>query len=155
MIILDILLLAMLLAAILAVESADLLAAAIALAVFGFLASLVFALIGAIELSTIQLVIEFILLVAVIRMAGDGGEKETYKGMRLFYYGGSALSVAFMFLVNYTVFGCLPPVISPFAHRSADLTRYFRGFDPLVVSVVVLASVTGLLAVLRKKGKEE
>lgn len=155
MIMLNVLLIALVLAAIFAVEMADLFSAVLALVIFGFIASLIFAVIGAIQLSMIQLAIEFILILAVIRMAGSGQEKETYKGMRLFYYGGSVLSIAVMFLVNYTVYGCLPPLVSPFANRSAELARYFRGFDPLVVSVVVLSAVTGLLAILRKNGKEE
>ena len=154
MIILNVLLIALILTAFFAAETADLFAAAVALVAFGFIASLIFALIGALELSIAQLAIEFVLILAVIRVAGDRYQKETYRGIRLFYYGASILSIIVMFLINYTAFSCLPPIGTHITVRPADLARYFRGFDPLVVCIVLLSSVTGLMTVLRKKGKK-
>ncbi|MEO0123356.1 MAG: hydrogen gas-evolving membrane-bound hydrogenase subunit E [candidate division WOR-3 bacterium] len=166
----------MIIAAIIAIEIKDLLAAAIAVGAVGFSVAILFILLQAPDLAIVQIVVEIltlIIFVAVIFRTTDIDETVDKKFtpaqiVGLVFYG---FFVILFIVVMERIFNTLPPFGSPImkvaseyiklglpkvggANIVADIILDFRGLDTLGEATVLFTSVIGVLAVMRKIGRK-
>ena len=97
-----------LMAALAAVESADLIFSLILLAAFGVLMSAAFFLLGAVDLSILVLAAEIVLIFILIRATGRNDERKDHTGSEAAPYLAIVLSLAMMLLVLDMAYRCLP-----------------------------------------------
>lgn len=166
----------MIVAAIIAIEIKDLLAAAIAVGAIGFSVAILFIMLQAPDLAIVQIVVEIltvIIFVAVIFRTTDIDETITkqFKPMQilgLVFYG---FFVLLFLIIMERIFSVLPPFGSPAmkvaseyirlglpqvggANIVADIILDFRGLDTLGEATVLFTSVIGVLTVMRKVGRK-
>jgi multicomponent Na+:H+ antiporter subunit B len=172
-----ILLLFMVMAAIVAIETRDLLAAVISVTAVGFGAVIAFFYMRAPDVAIVPIVVEVLVLVILIRATLRVGLK-TFIGNRDFF--GYLVTVALLvviFLASIRVIDGLPrfgdPVMARFAHApskvyletglketgaanivTAVLLDY-RAYDTLGEATVLFTSIVGALAILRKKARKK
>lgn len=168
MIEMHVILVLMIAAAVVAMEIEDLLSSVIALGAVGIGLSLEFLLLGAPDLAITQLVVEIIALVILIRAtAGAAKFRERFHpgyAFCAFIFVVVFVAVSFQALRQLPAFGS--PLMKIGAQYVAEAMRRtaavnmvsaiildFRGYDTLGEATILFASVIGVLAVMRKKGK--
>ncbi len=166
----------MIIAAIIAIEIKDLLAAELLLEPVGFSVAILFIILQAPDLAIVQIVVEIltvIIFVAVIFRTADIDETLTkkfspFQTSGIVFYG---FFVVLFILIMEKLFTQLPTFGSPImkvaseyikmglykvggANIVADIILDFRGLDTLGEATVLFTSVIGVLVVMRKIGKK-
>lgn len=171
-----ILLAAMVIAALVAVEVKDLLAAAVALGMVGFSVAIIFLLLQAPDLAIVQIVVETLTVVffaAVILRSTSVDSTAGQKSLRqmvLPLVAFAAFAVLFIVLAS-NVFRGLPPFGSPAMRVAADYIALglertgaanvvaaiildFRAYDTLGEATVLFTAVLGVLTIVRRVGRK-
>ena len=169
------LLVLMILGAIVALESKDLLSGIISLGIIGFALTVIFIVLQAPDLAIVQIIVEtltlVILIAAVLKTTRKDTTEETNVGKIILYVTGLVCIAVFM-LAAIRAFQHLPAFGSSDSLRMArtyieqglTLTGAsnlvaavildFRGYDTLGEATVLFTSVVGIIAVLRKVGRK-
>lgn len=177
MIELYVLLAAMLVAALVAVEMKDLLAAAVALGMVGFCVAIMFILLQAPDLAIVQIVVETLTVVffAAVVLRSTSSDTTFGSGFRREQALGSAVYAAFaLAFALLAVRGLreLPAFGSPTMRVAADYIALgldrtgaanvvaaiildFRGYDTLGEATVLFTAVVGVLTIVRRSGRRE
>jgi len=165
----------MIIAAIVALWTSDLLSAVIALGAVGFGSSVAFLLLRAPDVAITQIVVEVLTLVILIR-ATVGRQAHTVSGTRDIFGLSVAGALVLMLLVfTVGVLGTLPPFGTPAVARVADAPAAvylsdglsgtgagnivtavlldFRGYDTLGEATVLFTAIVGAMALLRRKSR--
>jgi multisubunit Na+/H+ antiporter MnhB subunit len=171
-----ILLAAMVIAALVAVEVRDLLAAAVALGLVGFSVAIIFLLLQAPDLAIVQIVVETLTVVffaaVVLRSTSTDSTvgPKPLRQMVLPLVAFAGFAVLFIVLAA-NVFRSLPPFGSPAMRVAADYIALglertgaanvvaaiildFRGYDTLGEATVLFTAVLGVLTVVRRVGRK-
>jgi len=171
-----ILLLFMLIAAIIAVETKDLLSSVICVGAIGFGGSLMFLFLYAPDIAITQIVVEVLGLILLIR-ATISRDLTTITGDREFF--GVVVSVAIIaviFLAGVRVFETLPDFGTPIFTKVPDAPSQtyiekglsetgaanivssvildYRGYDTLGEAAVLFTSILGALVILRARSRK-
>ncbi|HNW93786.1 MAG TPA: MnhB domain-containing protein [bacterium] len=175
---LAVLLVFMLVGALIAIETRDLLSSVICTGAVGYLASVAFLFLGAPDIAITQVVVEILVLILLIR-ATISRDVTAPAGDREFF--GLVVSLAFMLVTGvagmrilgdaFPKFGTGIFAVSPLAPAStylargwqltgatnivAAVTHDFRGLDTLFEATILFATVLGALTVLRARGHRE
>ncbi len=169
-------LIAMLAAAVVAIEIKDLLAAAVAMGMVGFSVAIAFILVQAPDLAIVQIVVEILTIVFFAAVILRTTHTDTTIGEKLkremvfpaVVYGG--FSLLFMVLA-WRVFGELPAFGDPVMRVARDYIAIglqqtgaanlvaavildFRAYDTLGEAVVLFTAVVGVLTVVRRLGRK-
>lgn len=166
---------AMVAAAIVAIEIKDLLAASVAMGIVGFSVAIMFILVQAPDLAIVQIVVEILTVIffaaAILKTThtdttiGKGIQTEAIFPIIAFFVFGTL----FILLVIYGI-RALPPFGSPImkvAHHYIDyglaqtgaanivaaIILDYRGYDTFGEAVVLFTSVLGVLTIMRAKGR--
>ncbi len=161
----------MIVGAIIAVESRDLLSSVISIGAVGFFLSVIYLMLGAPDLALVQVVVEVLALVILIR-ATITRDDTTYDTHRDAFAVGSGLVFAGAFLVaSYfclrTLHAFGEPVMTvsqQYLNQGLERTgaaNYvtgilldFRAYDTLGEATVIFVAVIGAYVVLRKRGRK-
>lgn len=171
------LLIFMIAASIIAVETKDLLSSVISLGAVGFGLTIIFLILQAPDLAIVQVVVEILTLVFLIALIFrttrvDTVAKTAYTATFLFATGTFIVFVVLLAVIALYAFRQLPPfggslreVASYYVEHGLDRTGAanlvtailldFRAYDTLGEATVLFTSVVGVLAVLRKVGRKE
>ncbi len=161
----------MILGSIVALEMKDLLSAVIAIGVVGLGLSILFLLLGAPDIAITQVVVEVIVVTVLIRATTHTGRTESRRastGLPSVVVGAVLLLVVLGFTLM--AFGSLPPFGDPGARASTwylanaraltgatnvvtAVLLDFRAYDTLGEATVILASIVGVLAILRQPAR--
>ena len=164
----------MILGAIIALESKDLLSGIISLGIIGFALTIIFLLLHAPDLAIVQIIIETLTLVILIAAVLKTTRKDTAEnfGMQKMLLWGIGLVFMAVFMWKFIqVLDHLPPFGSPtlrmaqaYIDQGLSLTGAsnlvaavildFRGYDTLGEATVLFTAVAGIVAVLRKAGRK-
>ena len=172
-----VLLVAMIIAALVAIEVKDLLAAAVALGIVGFSVAIMFILLQAPDLAIVQIVVETLTVVffaaVILRTTNvDGTISGAFRREMVFpaaVYG--MFCVLFLIVVGRALAG-LPSFGSPTmlvagqyialglertgaANVVAAIILDFRGYDTLGEATVLFTAVVGVLTIARRGGRKE
>lgn len=173
--ILILLLVLMILGAIVALESKDLLSGIISLGIIGFALTIIFLLLQAPDLAIVQIIIETITLVILIAAVLKTTRNDTADEVGLPKVTLWLIGLVFMivFIISaYQSFQHLPEFGSPairmaqyYINQGLSVTGAsnlvaavildFRGYDTLGEATVLFTSVAGVVAVLRKVGRKK
>ncbi len=171
-----ILLLFMIIAAIIAVETKNLLGAVICIGAIGFGASLMFLFLRAPDIAITQIVVEVLGLIILIR-ACISRESTFISGPREFFAVVVSVVIVFaIFLAGIEVLKTLPDFGTPIFAQAADAASQtyvsegmqktgaanlvasvildFRAYDTLGEATVLFTSIIGATVILRKKAKK-
>lgn len=167
---------AMLAAAIVAIEIKDLLAAAVAVGIVGFSVAIMFILVQAPDLAIVQIVVEVLTVVffasTILRTThtdttiGKGIKTESIFPVVTFFIFATLFLVLAIYAMNdLPVFGS--PVMkvadtyianglreTGAANIVAAIILDYRGYDTFGEAVVLFTSVLGVLSIMRAKGKQ-
>ena len=174
---LAILLVLMIIGAIIAIETTNLLSSIVCVGAVGFLISIAFLFLGAPDLAITQLVVEVLCLIILIR-ATINRDLTSVAGDREFF--GLTVTVAMVLvfaIVGVKVFGEFPLLGQPVMDRMADtpsavylaqgteqtgaknvvtaLMLGYRNYDALGQVAILFCSVLGALAILRRPARKE
>uniref|UniRef100_A0A7C6AAB2 DUF4040 domain-containing protein n=1 Tax=candidate division WOR-3 bacterium TaxID=2052148 RepID=A0A7C6AAB2_UNCW3 len=168
------LLIAMLGAAVVAIEIKDLLAAAVSMGIVGFSVAIMFILVQAPDLAIVQIVVEVLTVVyfaAVIlrttHIDSTIGVKPQYLPTIVYFvFGTLFLIIALYALRDLPRFGFPIMKVASFyinngltqtgaANVVASIILDYRGYDTLGEAVVLFTSVLGVLTIMRRLGKKE
>lgn len=167
----------MIAAAIIAVETKDLLSSIISLGAVGFGLTIIFLILQAPDLAIVQVVVEILSLVFLVALIFRTTRVDTTSGQPCgptckFAIGALAVFVVILMSTGIYVLRQLPAFGAPLR----EVTRYyvehglsrtgagnlvsailldFRGYDTLGEATVLFTSVIGVLAVLRKVGRKK
>ncbi|MFA4843655.1 MAG: hydrogenase subunit MbhD domain-containing protein [Candidatus Margulisiibacteriota bacterium] len=161
-----------LMAAVVAVESHDLLSAVVSVEAVGLGLCIIFLLLGAPELAITQLVVEILALIVLIRATLAKSVPETYRGRERLAYGMVTCFILALAGVAYFALRQLPAFGAPqlrVAQNYLDLglqqtgatnliaavALNFRGFDSLGAVAAMFTAVIGALVILRGRGRKE
>lgn len=172
-----VLLLFMVMGAIIAIETRDLLAAVISVTAVGFGSIIAFFYLRAPDVAVVPIVVEVLVLVILIRATLRVGLK-TFLGNRAFF--GYLVTIALLvviFLAAIRVFDGLPSFGDPVVARIADAPSRiylesglkdtgatnivsavlldYRAYDTLGEATVLFTSIVGAVAILRKKARKK
>lgn len=172
-----ILLILMIVGAIIAIETTNLLSSIVCVGAVGFVISIAFLFLGAPDLAITQLVVEVLCLIILIR-ATINRDLTSVAGDREFF--GMTVTVAMVLVVAITgilVFAGFPPLGRPVMDRLADtpsaaylaqgaeqtgarnvvtaLMLGYRNCDALGQVAVLFCSVLGALAILRRPARKK
>ena len=167
---LQLLLLFMIFAAIVAVEIEDLLSSVIAVGAVGLGLSLAFLILKAPDLAITQLVVEILCLIILIRATINKDLPLIRDGRWLFNTTSTLLFIAFFLIFAYFALKELPHFGSPIMKVArqyiengqqktkatnivASIILDFRGYDTLGEATVLFSAVMGVLAVMRRIGR--
>lgn len=173
---LGLLLIFMIIGAIIAVETRDLLASVICVGAVGFGASIAFLLLRAPDVAITQIVVEVLVLVILIR-ATISRDLTAISGDREFFGMVVAIVLLFVvFLFGMRVFEHLPPFGQPAietlaqsparvyiesglrdtgaANLVTSVLLDYRAYDTLGEATVLFTAILGALAILRKKARK-
>jgi len=167
----------MIIAALVAVETTNLLSSIICLGAVGFLLSVALLFLGAPDIAITQIVVELLCLVILIR-ATISRDLTAVSGDREFV--GLMVTVAMVFLlaiVGVRMFADFPPFGSAVMDRMTDapsstylaegiqktgaanavtgILLDFRAYDTLGEATVLFCSIMGALAILRRKARKK
>jgi len=171
-----ILLILMIVGALVAIETTNLLSSIISVGAVGFLLSIVFLMLGAPDIAITQIVVEILCLVILIR-ATISRDLTTISGDRELF--GLLATVAIVLVITLVALGMLPDFpkfAEPVMDRAADapsntylaegLQRTgaanivtavlldFRAYDTLGEATVLFCSILGALTILRRKARK-
>lgn len=168
------LLIAMLLAAIVAIEIKDLLAAAVAMGIVGFSVAIMFILVQAPDLAIVQIVVEVLTVVYFAACILRTTHIDTTVGVKpqylptivYFVFGTLFLILAIYALRDLPQFAF--PVMKVASHYInnglqetgaanvvAAVILDYRGYDTLGEAVVLFTSVLSVLTIMRQMGRKE
>ncbi|MEW6009399.1 MAG: hydrogen gas-evolving membrane-bound hydrogenase subunit E [Candidatus Omnitrophota bacterium] len=167
---LQLLLIFMILAAVIAVEVDDLLSSVIAVGAVGLGLSLAFLILKAPDLAITQLVVEILCLIILIRATIKKDLPLIKDGRWLFNTVSTLLFIAVFLLFGYFALKDLPNFGSPIMRVSqtyineglkktgaanivAAIILDFRGYDTLGEATILFTAVMGVFAVMRKVGR--
>lgn len=167
----------MIAASIIAVETKDLLSSIISLGAVGFGLTIIFLFLQAPDLAIVQVVVEILSLVFLIALIFKTTRRDTaagtvYNPKTVFSLGATIVFLVLFCVISLYVFRQLPPFGGPlrevalyYVEHGLDRTGAanlvtailldFRGYDTLGEATVLFTSVVGLLAVLRTIGRKE
>lgn len=172
---LHVLIFLMIIAALIAVETSNLLSSIISMGAIGFLLSIAFLLLGAPDIAITQIVVEIIVLIILIR-ATINRDLTAISGDREFF--GLLVTIALIFilsLISIRQFTDLPLFGVPVLDRIAGVPSHaylseaskngsnnvvqtillnFRGYDTLGVMAVFFCAMLGAYTLLRRKGRK-
>ena len=171
MIEINLLLLFMIAAAVVAVEVKDLLSSVVAVGAVGLGLSMAFLVLKCPDLAITQLVVELLCLIILIRATIRKDLPFSTSGRWLFNTVSTLLFVAVFLAFAYTALKNLPPFGAPLmrvakyyvdyglartgaANIVAAIILDFRGYDTLGEATVLFTAVIGVLAVVRKIGRK-
>ena len=160
------------LAAVVAVESHNLVSSVISIEAVGLGLCIIFLLLGAPELAITQLVVEILALIVLVRATISTSVPETYRGREMAVY---LVVTAFILVLGgaaFFAFKELPGFGAPsmklaqgymdaVTRRAGEVNLVsvilldFRSFDALCVLAGFFASVIGVTTILRKKGSKK
>ncbi len=166
----------MLAAAIVAIETKDLLAAAVAMGLVGFAVAIMFILVQAPDLAIVQIVVEILSVVffaaVILRTThtdttiGQGIDREMVFPLVIFF-----IFATFFLIISLYALKDLPPFGAPLM-RVADtyiqegleatgagnlvaaVILDYRGYDTLGEATVLFTSVLGVMTILRRMGRK-
>jgi multisubunit Na+/H+ antiporter MnhB subunit len=165
----------MILGAIVALESKDLLSGIISLGIIGFALTIIFLILQAPDLAIVQIIIETLTLIILIAAVLKTTRKDTTDEFNfqkvILWLAGIVFIVVFL-LTTIKVCRYLPMFGSPvlrmaqfYVDQGLSLTGAsnlvaavildFRGYDTLGEATVLFTSVAGIIAVLRKVGRKQ
>ena len=172
-----VLLVAMLAAAIVAIETKELLAAIVAMGIVGFSVAIGFIMVQAPDLAIVQIVVEILAVVFFAAVVLRTTSKDTTVQIKVtpvmifptIVYGCFALLFAVLVVLAFRE---LPAFGSPMMRVAADYVAFgmeqtgaanlvtsvildFRAYDTLGEAVVLFTAVVGVLTVVRQFGKKE
>jgi len=172
-----VLLVVMLIAALVAIEIKDLLAAAVALGIVGFSVAIMFILLQAPDLAIVQIVVEALTVVFFAAVILRTTNVDTTFGTGLRGQVVFPAVVFFIFGILFLVFAAralaaLPALGSPTmlvareyiaqglaktgaANVVAAVILDFRGYDTLGEATVLFTAVVGVLTIMRRAGRKE
>jgi multisubunit Na+/H+ antiporter MnhB subunit len=167
---LQLLLLFMIFAAIVAVEVEDLLSSVIAVGAVGLGLSMVFLLLKAPDLAITQLVVEILCLIILIRATINKDLPLIRDGRWFFNTISTLLFIAFFLILAYFALKDLPAFGQPIMRVAkeyiaqglpktgatnivAAIILDFRGYDTLGEATILFTAVMGVLAIIRKIGR--
>jgi multisubunit Na+/H+ antiporter MnhB subunit len=164
----------MILGAIVALESKDLLSGIISLGIIGFALTIIFLYLHAPDLAIVQIIIEtltlVILIAAVLKTSREDTAEEFGAKKILLWLAGLVFVVVFV-LAAVKAFQHMPEfgsqtlrmaqayvdqglVLTGASNLVAAVILDFRGYDTLGEATVLFTSVIGVMAVLRKVGRK-
>jgi multicomponent Na+:H+ antiporter subunit B len=166
----------MILGAIIALESKDLLSGIISLGIIGFALSIVFLMLHAPDLAIVQIIIETLtlaILIAAILKTTRKDTKEEFTIKKVTFWALGLIFVVVFMMTAYRVFQTLPakfgaPMLQMASYYIAEgvvsktgannfvagVILDFRAYDTLGEATVLFTSVAGVVAVLRKVGRK-
>jgi len=164
----------MILGAIVALESKDLLSGIISLGIIGFALTIIFLMLQAPDLAIVQIIIEtltLIILIAAILKTTRLDTTETLSSKKIFFWLMGAVFTFVFVWTSIKVFNNLPAFGEPslrmaqtYINDGVELTGAsnlvaavildFRAYDTLGEATVLFTSVAGIVAVLRKVGRK-
>lgn len=166
---------AMLAAAIVAIEIKDLLASAVAMGIVGFSVAIMFILVQAPDLAIVQIVVEILTVVffaaAILRTThtdetiGKGIKTESiFPVITFFIFGTLFVVLAIYAMKDLPIFGTPIMKVANYyianglvdtgaANIVAAIILDYRGYDTFGEAVVLFTSVLGVLSIMRMKGK--
>lgn len=167
---LQLLLLFMIFAAMVAVKTEDLLSSVIAVGAVGLGLSSAFLILKAPDLAITQLVVEILCLIILIRATIKKDLPLVKNGRWLFNTVSTLTFIAFFLILAYFALKELPQFGQPtmrvaqvYINKGLEKTRAanivaaiildFRGYDTLGEATVLFTAVMGVLAVIRKVGR--
>lgn len=160
----------MIIAAIIALQIKDLLSSVVSIGVVGLGLSVCFLLLGAPDLAIVQLVVEILLLIVLIRLTVTKDHITRNKADKILIVAAGAFVLLFL-IVCYQALKYLPEFGSPlmkvsdtyisqgFAKTGAanivsSIALGFRAYDSLAEVVVIFTAVIAVLAVMRNTGRK-
>jgi len=171
-----ILLVFMIIGALIALESKDLLSSIICLGAVGFGLSIAFLFLGAPDIAITQIVVEVLCLIILIRATISRDLTEVTGDREFFIFVVTMVILFIIFLFGMDIFRGLPefgkPIIDTYAGApsltyikeglkqtgSANLVSAvlldFRAYDTLGEATILFVSLLGALAILRKKPRK-
>ncbi|MFC1510982.1 hydrogen gas-evolving membrane-bound hydrogenase subunit E [Candidatus Margulisiibacteriota bacterium] len=172
MIELNLLLVFMIIGAVVAVENRNILSSIIAVGAVGFGLAIVFLLLGAPDLAIVQVVVEILALIILIRATLNKSVPEDYKGRAPLTYLVTLVFMAAILGVSFYAFKALPEFGSPImkvaqyylaqgvaktgaVNLVTSVILDFRAYDTLGEATVLFTAIVGAFAVLRLKGKKK
>jgi len=163
----------MIIGAIIAIETKDLLSSVISIGAMGLALSIIFLILGAPDLAIVQVAVEVIALIMLLRLVifrEDVTIAHRYRYGEVF-----ATSIGLLFCGIFIVFAAIvykemPEFGNPVLRVSQDYINNgfrlsnaanivtailldFRAYDTLGEATVIFASIIGALVILRKKGR--
>ncbi|MBT9164989.1 MAG: Na(+)/H(+) antiporter subunit A [candidate division WS2 bacterium] len=163
----------MIIAAIAAIEIKDLLSSVVALGVVGLGVSLAFLLLQAPDLTIVQLVVEILCLVILIRATIKkdiptriGDLREVFSGVAVLIFIGVFLFYAYGVIKEMSVFGSPLMTVSKYyienalqetgaANIVSAIILNYRALDTLGEATVLFTAVISVLAVMRHVGRKD
>ena len=167
----------MIIAAVVAIWTDDLLSAVIAMGAVGFGSSVAFLLLRAPDVALTQIVVEVLTLVILIRATVGRGVRTASGARDVFGLAAAGALVLLLLVLSVGVMQALPEFgLAPVARLSdapsvfylkEGLARTgsgnivmavlldFRGYDTLGEATVLFASIVGAMAILRRKSRQE
>ncbi|MFH1201981.1 MAG: hydrogen gas-evolving membrane-bound hydrogenase subunit E [Candidatus Omnitrophota bacterium] len=169
---LQLLLLFMILAAVVAVQVEDLLSSVIAVGAVGLGLSLAFLILKAPDLAITQLVVEILCLIILIRATIKKDLPIIRDGRWLFNTASTFLFIGFFLIIAYFALKELPNFGQPIMRVAkeyieqglnktgatnlvASIILDFRGYDTLGEVTILFTAVMGVLAVTRRVGRKK
>jgi multisubunit Na+/H+ antiporter MnhB subunit len=153
------------LAALVAVESHNLISSVIALGAIGLGLCILFLFLGAPELAMTQLVVEILALIILIRATVSTTVPETYRGRERLAYGVVTVFIGLFGWLFYSAARELPPFGSPVAvlntalagvtNAVAGVVLSYRVFDTLGAMALFFTAALGVFTILRLKGRKQ
>jgi len=169
------LILLMIVGAVLAVESSNLLFSVIGVGAVGFLAAIAFVLLGAPDIAMVQVAVEVIGLIILLRATIDRDVQPRAGHRALTALVAGVAVVLGIALFGVRMFADFPAFGTPVMQRVADAPSVtylqdglaatgapnivtavlldFRGYDTLGEATVLFCAVLGAIAVLRRRGR--
>ncbi|MCK5241715.1 DUF4040 domain-containing protein [bacterium] len=163
----------MIMGAVTALETDNLLSSIIALGAVGFLLAIAFLFLGAPDIAFTQIVVEILLLIILIRVTIHRDLKTTTAHRAMFGWTFAIVLIAFLTWFGLTVFEEFPAFGTAVMDRVADSASVtyikeglaksgagnlvtavlldFRAFDTLGEATVLFCAILGALAILRQK----
>ena len=168
------LLVLMILGAIVALESKDLLSGIISLGIIGFALTIIFLILQAPDLAIVQIIIEtltLVILIAAVLKTTREDTTETLDKRKVFLWGAGLVFIVVFLLAAFRALQHLPEfgttalrMAQAYVDQGLSLTGAsnlvaavildFRGYDTLGEATVLFTSVAGVVAVLRKVGRK-
>jgi multisubunit Na+/H+ antiporter MnhB subunit len=172
MIELYILMIFVIIAALIAVESHTLLSSVISLGAVGLGLCIIFLLLGAPELAITQLVVEILVLIVLVRATIAKSVPETYIGRERLSYAMSFIFIIIFIAGSCFALTCLPKFGDPIMKAAnfyilqgkinagtpnlvTAILLNFRRLDSIGMLALIFAAVVGVFVILRPKGKNK
>jgi multisubunit Na+/H+ antiporter MnhB subunit len=172
MIILYLLLIFIILAAVIAVESRNLLSSVISLGAVGLGLSLLFLILNAPELAVTQLVVEVLAIIILVRATIAKTAAEIYHGRERLAYGITMVFIFAVVFFAFSTFSGLNPFGYPDLKVSAKMIERalpetgalsviaaialdYRALDSLVAGMALFAAALGAMVILRNRGRKK